>query len=109
MRIDDLDARLFEQLRDPAVDDEQLLVLECAEAVEDRHDPRTPCRVDAVGEFGEEAADEEFGEFVGRGDIGLVDAGLAVDPEPDRHAPLGHGEERSIRSRQRASRERNAE
>ena len=83
-------AGIREQLGDAPVDDEHLLVLERAEAVEDRDDPRTARRVDALGQLVEQAGDEQLGEAVGGGDAGLVDARFAVDAEADRHAALGH-------------------
>ncbi|BDZ54504.1 hypothetical protein GCM10025870_15770 [Agromyces marinus] len=109
MGVDDLHSRGFEQLRDAAVDDEELLVLERAESVEDRDDARSVGLPEAVGEFGEQAGDEEFGESVGRGHVGLVDARLAVDAEADRHPTHGDGEQRGLGSREGTAGERDTE
>ena len=53
--------------------------------------------------------DEQLGEPVGGGNSRLVDAGLAVNPDPDAHATVGHGEQRCGSARQRAAAERNTE
>ena len=109
LRVDGLDARLLQQLGDAAEDDEQLLVLHGAEAVEDRDDAGALRGGDALGELLEQSADEELGE-AGRGrDIRLADAGLAVDAEADGHAALGNGEQRLLGSGQRAAGEGDAE
>ena len=108
VRVDRLDAGLAQQLCDAAVDDEHLLVLERAEAVQDRHDP---CArdLDALGHLVEQARDEQLGQSVGGGDVGLVDTGFAVDAEPDRHATLGHREQRLLGAGQGAAGERDTE
>ncbi len=51
LRLDDGDAGLIEQRRDPAVDHEQLLVLDRAQPVQDDRDTLSPRDVDAVGQF----------------------------------------------------------
>ena len=103
--VDDLDAGGAEQPVDAAVDDEQLLVLHAAQAVEDRHHAGAG-HVDARGHLVEQARDEQLGELVRGGHVGLVDAGLAVDAQPDRHPPLRHGEQRLRLRRAGCSRRR---
>ena len=94
---------------DAPVDDEQLLVLQRAEAVEDRHDPLAGRLLDALGQLGEQARHEQLGQAVGGGHVGLVDAGFAVDAEAHRHPPLGDGEQGRLRAGERAAREGDAE
>ncbi len=53
--------------------------------------------------------DEQLGKPVGGRNSRLVDAGFAVDPDPDAHAALGHGEQRCGSAGQRAAAERYAE
>ena len=76
-----------EQPVDAAVDDEQLLVLDAAQAVEDRHHAGAG-HLDARRHLVEQPGHEQLGELVRGGHVGLVDAGLAVDAQPDRHPPL---------------------
>ncbi len=104
---DDRSGRL-EQTDDAAEDDEQLLVLDAAEAVEDRHDPGT-VRHDAGRELGEQAVDEQLRETGRARDVRLRDAPLAVDAHADRHAPLRDREERFVGARERAAGEGDTE
>ena len=82
--LDDREPALLEQLGDAAVDDEELLVLHRAEAVEQRHDAGA-LELDAVRHLLEQARDPQLGELVGGRDVDDVDAGLAVDAEADGH------------------------
>ncbi|OUE28383.1 hypothetical protein BFL36_01440 [Clavibacter michiganensis] len=109
LRIHEHHARLLQQVRDAGVDDEQLLGLHGAEAVEHGHDAGA-AHVDPVRDLRghEQVLHEQLGQAVRGRDVGLVDAGLAVDPEADRHAPLGHREQRLVGARQRAAGEGDA-
>ncbi len=106
--LDDDGAAGREELLHAAEDDEQLLVLHRAQAVEERHDVRA-VGLHAVGQLRQEAPDQQLGELVGAGHVGLVDAALAVDAHADGHAALGHGEQRLVGAGQGAAGEGHAE
>ncbi|MCY1229773.1 hypothetical protein D9M72_421580 [compost metagenome] len=88
-----------EELFDLPEKQEQLVVLDRAQAVDDGH--HTVPGV--VGLVLQEPGDQQFGEFGGGGHGVFGDARLAVDAEAQRHLPGGHVEQRRVRSRQRAA------
>ncbi len=107
--VDDLHPGLPEEGGDLAVDDEQFLVLDRAEAVEDDGGALPPRPRDVLGEFLQQGVHQQPGRLVGGRQRFLADAGLPVDAEADGHAGLGDGEEGVVGAGQGAAGEGDAE
>ncbi len=107
LRVDQRDARFLEEVSDAREHHKKFFGFHRTETVQYRYYPGA---VD--GDAGrnlvtvQQALHKQFGEAVGGRDVDFVDSRFAVDAEPNRHPPLGNGEQRFVRARQSAAGER---